>query len=176
VPNIAIPAPPDGLWDLKFHQVAIYHNDPETAVMEWSDMGYDQWTSDVATLVGMEWGDPSQKEGQMWFNYDILPMEFEYVKYSTEFRHTLDQRDGHPPFISHMSTYVEDLDAQVQKVEDALGITPYHRFVTRNHQNPYVVEKEVRFKEAIYDTRLLLGFDVKMIQRVPLDYADVDGV
>lgn len=169
MPNIAIPGPASGIWNLKFHQVAIYHADPESAVLEWSDLGYDKWTSDTATLVGTEWGDPSQKEGEMWFNYDILPMELEYVKYNTPFRHTLDDRDGHPPFISHMSTYVEDLDEKLEEIEQTIGIRPYHEFQTHDHTNPTVVERKLRFKEAIYDTRRLLGYDVKMIQRVTAD-------
>ena len=172
MPNIAIPAPAEALFNLKFHQVAIYHSKPEMAIDFWIDAGYTNWSEDTALLVGTEFGDPSVKEGHMFFNYDIMPMELEYVHYDTGHRHRRDLRDGFEPFISHMSTYVEDLDAELLRISQESGMDPYHLFVTQDHTNPVVVERKLRFKEAIYNTRSFLGYDVKLIQRVGLDYVD----
>jgi len=172
MPNIAIPAPEGSIFGLKFHQVAIYHNKPELAVDAWMDMGFDNWSEDTALLVGAEFGDPSVKEGHMFFNYDILPMELEYVHYSTGRRHNRDPRDGSEPFISHMSTYVEDLEHELARIQADVGMEPYHRFTTQDHSNPVVVERKMRFKEAIFNTRSFLGYDIKLIQRVPLNYVD----
>ena len=172
MPNVPIPTPEGSLFGLKFHQVAIYHSHPERAVDFWMDLGFDGWSEDTALLVGTEFGDPSVKEGHMFFNYDVLPLELEYVHYDSGRRHNRDPRDGNPPFISHMSTYVEDLDAEVKRIEQETSMIPYHRFVTQKHSNPVVVERKIRFKEAIYHTRTLMGFDLKLIQRVPLDYVD----
>ena len=167
MPNVAVPGPPEGLWGLlKFHQVAVYHIRPDTAVHEWAGMGYSNWVSDVATLIGTEWGHRSEKVGEMWFNYDILPMELEYVHYSTTTRHSGDGRTGHIPFISHMSTYVEDVDDTVKRISEEHDVEPYHKFQTSGHLNPSVKERGLTFREAIYDTRHLLGFDIKLIQRI----------
>jgi hypothetical protein len=171
VPNLAIPTPDGAFWGLKFHQVAIYHADPDDAIQFWVDAGYDNWHEDQATLVGTEHGESSQKDAQMFFNYDVMPLELEYVHYSTEYRNSRDMRDGHPPFISHLSTYVEDLDDEVQRIREEFAQDPYHRFLTYNHENPNVVGVK-RFREAIFDTSNLLGYDIKLIQRVPWDYEE----
>lgn len=167
MPNVAIPGPPEGLWGLlKFHQVAIYHAWPEKAVEDWTGMGYSKWIHDSATLTGTEWFEQSSKIGYMWFNYDILPMELEYVRYDSPTRHSGDERTGDTPFISHMSTYVDDVDATVHRINQEHDWLPYHQFLTGEHRNPAVIERGLRFKEAIYDTRGLLGFDIKLIQRI----------
>lgn len=169
MPNIAIPTPPDAFFGLKFHQVAIYHEDPYEAVELWKDAGFTEWHCDTASLIGTEYGDPSFKTAEMWFNYDIMPLELEYVTYSTGQRNSRDPRDGHPPFISHLSTYVEDVDVEVDRFTNEFGHLPYHRFTTSDHSNPNVIGKK-RFREAIFNTTAMLGYDIKMIQRVPWDF------
>lgn len=171
MPNVAIPGPPEGLWNLKFHQVAIYaHKEVVDSALEfWSQSGYKNWHTDRAQLVGAEHGIPLIKNAEMHFNYDILPLELEYVSYTGLARNSRDDRSGIPPFLSHFSTYVENIAAEVARVEQETGLRPYHRFVTNGHTNPNV-QGSKRFMEAIYNTRRFLGFDVKMIQRVPWTY------
>jgi hypothetical protein len=169
MPNIAIPTPDGSFFGLKFHQVAIYHKDPELAVEFWSDAGYNDWHADTAVLVGTEFGEESKKTARMYFNYDIMPLELEYVRYGSHSRNSQDLRNGEPPFLSHYSTYVEDVEYEVDRIQFQLSMEPYHRFVTQDHTNPGVVGVK-RFKEAIYPTTRFLGHDVKLIQRVPWDY------
>lgn len=170
MPNVAVPGPPDGLWKLKFHQVAIYTHESiiEDALEFWNVSGYQDWHHDTATLNGSENGNPSLKDAEMFFNYDILPLELEYVTYHNLYRNHRDDRSGIPPFLSHFSTYVEDIEAEVARIGWETGHRPYHRFVTQDHTNPNVIGKK-RFMEAIYNTRRWLGYDVKMIQRVGWD-------
>lgn len=171
MPNVAVPTLPDSFWGLKFHQVAIYHYDPKAAVEMWIDLGYTNWHEDTALLKGSEWGEESSKHGHMFFNYDILPLELEYVRYTTSRRHTNDGRSGKPPFLSHLSVYVEDIGYEVARIESEYSWAPYHKFVTQDHTNPNVRGKK-RFMEAIYNLNGLLGYDVKMIQRVSWDMPD----
>lgn len=166
--NKAIAAPAEALFDLKFHQVAIYCLDIDAAVARWIRMGYKNWSHDHALLDGIDRGDVILKRARMAFNYDILPLELEYVSYMGP-RNLRDQRDGSEPFLSHLSTMVEDVDETAARLLADFGLAPYHQFVTRNHSNPHVKGKK-RFKEAIYDTTPMLGFDIKLIQRVPWDY------
>jgi len=166
--NVPHQAPVESLLDLKFHQVAIYHHNPEQAILWWSNLGFGNWHRDHAILQGLEDGLESQKSATMVFNYDIMPLELEYVSYHGP-RNQHDPRDGSQPFISHLSTIVDDVDQKAYELTITLGRAPYHRFVTGKHTNPNVVGKK-RFREAIFDTASLFGFDIKLIQRVPWSY------
>lgn len=168
--NKAVAAPAEALFDLKFHQVAIYTNDVYASVMRWVDMGFENWSFDHATLVGADRGRMDSKDAFMAFNYDILPLELEYVSYNGP-RNSVDQRDGREPFLSHLSTMVEELGPVMDRLNRDFNIAPYHMFTTKGHTNPHCAGKK-RFREAIYDTTPLLGFDIKLIQRVPWDWAE----
>jgi hypothetical protein len=174
--NVPVLAPDESIFGLKFHQVAIYALDPAAAVYQWIQMGYDNWHRDTAVLVGQDRGQLVSKRAIMMFNYDIMPLELEYVSYMGR-RNSSDSRDGSQPFLSHLSTIVEDVEEKCAELLVGYGLRPYHQFVTEQHTNPNVAGKK-RFKEAIFDTASLLGFDIKLIQRVPWDYgqeADAEG-
>ena len=166
--NQAIAAPMSGVFDLKFHQVAIYTDNVMRDITMWKDMGYEEWSYDTAKLVGKDRGVPTIKQATMAFNYDILPLELEYVSYNGP-RNREDERTGFDAFLSHCSTIVHDVEEKMLELKQKHGLEPYHQFVTQDHTNPNV-QGIKRFKEAIYDTRHLLGFDIKLIQRVPWDF------
>lgn len=168
--NKAIASVAGAMFDLKFHQVAIYTNDVHMAVEQWVDMGYTNWSFDRAVLSGVDRGVQLNKNAFMAFNYDILPLELEYVSYHGP-RNRVDQRDGLEPFLSHLSTMVEELEPAMAAMEETFNLVPYHRFVTWGHTNPHCYGKK-RFREAIYDTTPLLGFDIKLIQRIPWDWTE----
>jgi hypothetical protein len=164
----------------QFHQVAMYTLNPFAAMDKWLDLGHGDWIIDNATLNGVIidlWGDGrahhSKVEARMAFNYTIMPMELEFLHYKSGMnRHQLYGRNFEAvPFISHMSTYVDDVIGQVETLRDNQGMMPYHRFITQDHTNPAVVGKK-RFIEAIYDTVDLLGYDIKFIQKVAWDFDD----
>ena len=170
MPNVPVSTPPGSWFVLKFHQVAIYTRDITTSVMWWEEMGYKGWVFDSATLTGVERPErgadyrQASKVGHMAFNYDVLPCELEYVWYDSPTRHPFDDRDGTDPFISHMSTYVADIKDEISRLYVDQAIQPYHRFHTSEHHNPGLPEGTY-FEEAIYDTRHILGFDLKLIQK-----------
>lgn len=166
MPNIAVPAPPDALFKLKFHQVAIYSADPEAAVEFWEAAGFHNWTEDECILRGTEHGRPLLMKEREFFNYDIMPLELCYMQYSTGYFRRGDRRSGDKPFIGHMATYVEDLEAEINRINESLDIRPYRVYDSVEHQNPYLVEKKQKFHKCIYNTMEWLGFDVKLTQRV----------
>lgn len=168
--NVPHMAPAESIFKLKFHQVAIYCWNPLLQVQWWEDNGFGDWHFDQALLVGQDRGVQVSKKATMAFNYDIMPLELEYVSYHGP-RNSVDERSGSVPFLSHLSTIVEDVDDEMGRIEKETGLRPYHQFVTEGHTNPKVKFKK-RFKEAIYDTRFVLGFDIKLIQRVPWDYGN----
>lgn len=164
----------------QFHQVAMYCSDTamqHDSVNKWLDLGHGEWIMDQASLNGViinpATGRPQHSYvlARMAFNYTIMPMELEFLTYKSGVnRHSLtgnDQRNR--PFISHMSTYTDDVLGQIETLRDNQNMMPYHRFVTEGHTNPAVVGKK-RFIEAIYDTTYILGYDIKFIQKVPWEF------
>lgn len=65
----------------KFHQIAMYVQDPEEAVRRLTVAGYTDWTYDEATLVGHVMGAPIETRGQMFFNYEFSNGELEFLHY-----------------------------------------------------------------------------------------------
>ena len=158
---------PNSVFGYQFHQIAIYAAHQDDAVEFYRNLGHNDWIEDYASLVGWLDGELVETQAHMQFNYDIMPMELEFLTYSGPNRHAAQGRDGEVPFISHMSVYTDD----VFEIIKQFRMKPYHRFVTRNHANPGVAGKK-RFIECIYDTRNVLGYDIKFIQKVPWDFPD----
>lgn len=175
----------DGLFDYQFHQVAMYCPDGvDDAVKFWTDGGFTNWIRDEAELKGLLYNgfdceNPEHDHqvesvvtsATMAFNYDIMPMELEFLHYRGPSRWQGADGRGASPFISHMSTYVDDVIWETRRCIEAFGIKPFHRFITQNHTNPGVVGKK-RFIESIFHTRINLGYDLKLIQKVDWDYPD----
>lgn len=154
------------MFDYQFHQVAIFTDHAEEAVKNYKALGFDNWIHDEADLIGYFNGAFVTTKAKMWFNYDIYPGELEFLEYVGPNRHAAEGRDGSQPFISHMSTYVDSVFEASKKIWDEFGMLPYHQFITANNTNPAVAGKK-RFIECIYDFRELLGYDIKLIQKVP---------
>lgn len=164
---------PNSFFDFQFHQVAIFcPGGVWEAVDLYQKLGYENWIEDHALLVGRLNGVDVTTNATMLFNYDIMPMELEFLHYMGPSRYD----NVHPsqaPFISHMSVYTDDAKGDVTELSRWLMRPPFHRFVTQHHTNPGVKGKK-RFIEAIFDTRSALGFDIKLIQKVPWDFDDQD--
>ena len=168
-----IPTNVSGFFDYQFHQVAIFTDDQGAALWQYYKLGYERWIHDTAELKGLLHGEEVITKADMAFNYDIMPMELEFLTYHGPNRHAQEGRTGRIPFISHMSVYVDDVRAEASQLYTNHEMLPYHRFITQNHSNPNVIGKK-RFIECIYDTRVLLGYDLKLIQKVAWDFNDDD--
>ncbi len=164
-----------GPFGYVFHQVAMYA--PEgvhDAVRTYRSMGFDEWHRDNALLEGVQRaGDGSwhavEVSAEMAFNYQALPMELEFLNYSGHgHRHEERSKLSRIPFISHMSVHVDSVRAQMELMKSVYGMEPYWLFVTSHHSNPAVKGKK-RFVECIFDTRRMLGYDVKCIERIAWD-------
>lgn len=170
VKNFRMPvfAEPISMFGHDFHQLAIYHPEPNAAIRFLSGIGFNDWHRDSAKLKGLlvTGGSMRQTEisAEMVFNYQILNgRELEFVSYLNH-PHPRYGREV-APFISHLSAYVEDVQKSAEDIESEFGMIPFHRFDTGNHTNPRVAGKKF-FREAIYQTRQKLGFDLKLIEKV----------
>lgn len=182
-----------GLFEQRFHQLAMYVDDPEFSVQQMQRLGYTEWIHDQATLTGEVYGNPMESLGMMWFNYefygaeekrDFVPhdlghtlkvtraSEMEFLKYEGHSWHEEAGRTEnggdvkYEPFISHMSVYVDDAEAEVKRLGEDFGLDVIQWFHTGNHINKYLKEKKQTFYEFIFDTRLLFGYDLKIIQKI----------
>jgi hypothetical protein len=163
-----------GPFNFQFHQVAMFTTDIDGAVGALSDLGFDNWSWDEAVLRGQrllnnQWQDVVTK-ARMAFNYDIMPLELEFLEYDSksEHRHRDRMRLEAVPFISHMSVHVKSVVQTMRRMRSGWDLIPYHLFITEQHTNPAVKDKK-RFVECIYDTRANLGYDIKCIERLPWD-------
>lgn len=171
-----IPSKVLGLFDFQFHQVAmfcpskVFGEAVHEAVGYWKSLGYTNWIKDTATLKGVLYGEPVETSALMLFNYDIMPMELEFLSYHGPSRwHWVP--DYKSPFVSHMSVYTDDVIRDTRRMTERLGFAPFHRFITQSHTNPGVAGKK-RFIESIFGSHEILGYDIKLIQKVPHDYND----
>lgn len=166
-----------GKLEYQFHQVAMYYpnmSQAQDAMNMWQLMGHD-FAADEATLRGNSkhsgsWFQ-SVTRAHMFFNYTIMPMEFEVLHYSDGDHRYAQPGFGGEPFLSHFSVYTENLEKESGELADVLGFGPYYRFTTEGHTNPRVKGKK-RFTETIFATRALIGADLKFIQKVAWDYQD----
>lgn len=155
-----------------FHQLGIYctSNDLlDQQVNKWRQMGIDVWSHDVSQHDANLRGEDVDVVAYMAFNYQILPgfeVELMYWEGAHQYQ---DHAEG--IFMSHMSFYTDDIKAEEQRIWDEFTIEPYYRFTTMSHTNPRILGRE-RFIEAVYDTTNSLGYDIKMIQKIP--WGDVE--
>lgn len=169
-----------GKLEYQFHQVAMYYptfEQAREAMAMWNGMGH-EFAEDAATLRGVtqtgekdgwaEWT-KSVTQAHMFFNYTVMPMEFEVLHYSAGDHRYSQPGFGGDPFLSHFSVYTENLEREAGELADVLGFGPYYRFTTEGHTNPRVKGKK-RFTETIFNTRSLIGADLKFIQKVAWDY------
>lgn len=154
------------LFGVDFHQVALYTYDIADSVAFLSSLGFDEWHSDTATLEGFYQGNECKVNAEMAFNYQILGgRELEFVSYEDHPEPLYQHSTGKLPFLSHLSAYVDNVAAAVENIREEHGHSPYHLFQTGNHTNPRVAGKKF-FREAIYDTRAEIGFNLKLIEKV----------
>jgi hypothetical protein len=161
---------------LAIHQLSICYTDRELfreTITHYCKMGYDKWSYDNPTFTGMFRGQPLKAKTLLAFNYQLFGgFEFEMmcndgaeVTKNFSFTGRLPER-GAKTFVSHCSMHVDDLDAQIARMQADQGMNPVFVFETSNHTNPALAGHH-HFREATYDTFDEFGYDLKFIQRVP---------
>lgn len=159
----------------EFHQVAMYTGRHDEALAMLKACGYTEWSHDEALLLGVTSEGTCVTRGRMSFNYQFLGgKELELLTYEGDSHHHRAGRvipgaegpcECHPPFISHMSVHVEHVFRRALDIVAATGCPIVHAFETFNHVNPEIKGRK-RFREVIIGTREVLGYDMKLIERV----------
>jgi catechol 2,3-dioxygenase-like lactoylglutathione lyase family enzyme len=155
----------------KFEQVAFYVPDMEGAKARYRALGCREWVNDTVTAIGKV-GVKEQREADttinvanLAFNYD-LGTELELIQYvAGDNWHEHRGTDLTRPFLSHMSYHVEDMAGEQNRLERA-GFKTIQNVRTISHTNEHLLNIRRKYQYVIFDTRDLLGFDVKLIRRL----------
>ena len=104
-----------------------------------------------------------QNAARLNFNYEMIKggLEFEVLNYDSGPNY-LEEEVG--PALAHLATHVEDIES-AHKWLVSNGFEVVQDVRTISHSNP-AVPAERRYRYAIYDTRSVLGFRLKLIQRL----------
>lgn len=159
---------------LKLEQVAIYAEDPEKVIRGLGERaGLTQWTRDIAIADGYVFGEPVYDViGELAFNYQAV-VELEVLHYRTPLHwHAVRRARGAFPanqsismFPSHMGMHVEDM-ALARLPYEALGWKVAQELWTKSHTNQYLLDRGRTYHYVVWDSRGIIGFDLKLIQRI----------
>ncbi len=155
---------------LEIDQIAIVSQNPgETKALLDAVFGTtpDDWQADIATATGMANGRVVRNTASLSFNYKLIKggVEFEVLCYGAGNNWLQDAKrvSGH----SHFGVHVENLDAVRTKLL-ALGYQIAQEVRTTSHTNAAIAGKRT-YKYCIFATHDILGFDLKLIERVNLE-------
>lgn len=151
----------------KIEQLALNPKDPGLAVALMDVLGMTEWVHDAARAKGKVYGEPAESVADLSFNYDSKPLELELISYRSG-NNWLQAHNERPAasVASHIGMHVtnEELDAWRVKLA-ALKINVAQEVVTIAHTNPNVPPHR-RYLYVIFDTRDIIGLDLKFIVRL----------
>ena len=160
------------LWSLimefKIEQIAVCPKDPDKAKDLLEDMGAANWSEDHVVAEGAVFGVPSRNEADLSFNYDITYGEFEVLNYTIGTNWMQEQSRGLNS-VSHLGTHctAEQL-WQWRKFFNDRGIGVAQEVMTLSHTNP-IIDGKRTYNYVIFDTKEILGVDLKFIVRINQD-------
>jgi 5-carboxymethyl-2-hydroxymuconate isomerase len=165
----------------KIEQIALSCDSSVRARSFLSDLGLSEWHHDTVVARGSVFNETDcRNTAHLAFNYQAgngaddkagKPLELEILDY-VDGENWMDvSRDanetGYFGAVSHLGMHVSEeeltgFDLVMQKH----GINIAQRVVTQSHTNPAIKDTR-RYKYVIYDTRFLIGVDLKFIVRLP---------
>ena len=145
--------------------IAIYTNTLGKTIAMYNQLGHSQVGQDSCVFDGVFHGERKTVTAYMAFFNTIVPgVLVEILQYGTG--NPFGFVDGRSPFVAHHAGYVDDVDEAAGKLADATGTIVHSRFSTHEHTNPEIIGM-FRFKEAIVGTKDVLGYDYKLMQKIP---------
>lgn len=148
-------------------QVALCPLNPELAIKLLKELGMDEWVTDHVVAGGKVFSESGRNEADLAFNYqntrpENKPLELEVLHYTDG----PNWMAGRPPMVSHLGMHCthEELYAFQRKFAD-MGIRVAQEVFTESHTNPYLLQMKRKYQYVIFDTRDVLGVDLKFIVR-----------
>lgn len=147
----------------KIQQIAFCPADPERAMALLKKIGLSKWTLDTVTATGKVHGEAGTNTANLAFNYESFDgNELEVLDYT----HGRNWMDGQRPTVSHVGMHCSEAELSEWKALFAEeGIAIAQEVFTDAHTNPFLIETGRRYHYCIFDTRAILGTDLKFIVR-----------
>lgn len=145
-----------------------------------SDLGLTEWNRDTVNARGRVFGDDGENVAELAFNYQAgngndpqgKPLELEVLRY-IDGDNWLDSRETGT--VSHLGMHVttEQL-ADFRAYFEGEEIAVAQEVVTDSHTNPAIAGKR-RYNYVIFDTKDIIGVDLKFIVRLNPDGTPYTG-
>lgn len=152
----------------KIEQIAIAPVNKNKAMELLKEMGAEEWISDIVVASGNTNGHPSlvTNVAELDFNYDLIDgKEFEILEYIAGQRWIINKM----PCVSHLGMHCTTAELKSWKAFfSQRGIDVAQEVITKMHSNP-AIRDERRYNYVIFDTRDILGVDLKFIVRLNMD-------
>lgn len=148
-------------------QIALCPPNPEKAIALLRTLGLESWVQDHVVAGGTVRGVSGRNEADLAFNYentrpDGKPLELEVLHYTSG----PNWMEMHPGTVSHLGMHctAEELDVFRRLFAD-MGYKVAQEVFTESHTNPFLIESGRKYQYVIFDTRRVLGVDLKFIVR-----------
>lgn len=151
----------------KIEQIAIAPKDPARAKELLSAIGAETWHEDHVVAEGKVFNKDGTNEAELSFNYDIFAgNEFEVLNYTLG--NNWLQRRPHGT-VSHLGMHCSaDELIKWRKFFAERNICVAQEVITKSHENPVIKDKRF-YNYVIFDTKEILGVDLKFIVRLDQD-------
>ena len=146
-------------------QIAICPKDPSKAKQLLKDMGAVDWSEDRVIAKGKVFDNQSENTADLSFNYDLIQgKEFEVLNYIAGDNWMKEQSRINS--ISHLGMHCTADELLNWRVFfDERGIKVAQEVFTKSHTNPVIAGKR-KYNYVIFDTKEILGVDLKFIVRI----------
>jgi len=147
-------------------QIAIAPRDPARAKALLEKIGVTEWAEDHVVATGKVFGKAGSNEADLSFNYELFGgKEFEVLNY-TKGENWVDNLMRGRNTVSHLGMHcsAEELKEWRKFFKDEnIGIA--QEVFTDSHTNPVIAGKR-KYNYVIFDTKEILGVDLKFIVRI----------
>lgn len=150
----------------QIEQVALCPRDPERAIELLKALGMEDWVRDHVCASGEVFGAAGSNEADLAFNYQGLEKarELEVLHYTHGKRNWMDR---YAPSVSHLGMHVSADELIAWREFFAVrDIAVAQEVVTESHTNEFLLYNGRRYNYVIFDTREILGVDLKFIVRI----------
>ncbi len=145
-------------------QIAICPYDAAAAIKLLKELGAESWAHDHVVATGKVFDCPASNEANLAFSYDTIPdKEFEVLQYTKGDNWMAEMLRINSA--SHLGMHCSEEELEEFKAFFfARNINIAQEVFTDSHTNPVIAGKR-RYHYCIFDTKRILGIDLKFIVR-----------
>lgn len=148
----------------KIQQVALCPLNVERANALLEKIGLKKWTRDTVQASGQVRGIDGANTANLAFNYEAFDgHELEVLQYTDGPNWMANDK----PSVSHIGMHCDESELDEWKTFfKAEGIPIAQEVFTQQHTNEFLVKNRRKYHYCIFDTRAILGTDLKFIVRI----------